>query len=192
MSRSWWSVALQWAAWAVAMALVMGWLARSRMRARAGSGAPALRHPPGILAIGLVGFALFAGITVISNVYPNRTTTWWTTAVFAGFALMNAVLIADYFRSRHALIEGGLDYGRLVGGRGRLRWADVTRVRYAPGMKWFKVETAAGRAARVSATMTGLPQFAEAVLRHVRPAAIEAETHAVLEATARGNPPPVW
>jgi hypothetical protein len=40
--------------------------------------------------------------------------------------------------------------------------------------------------------MTGLPEFAEAVLRHVPPSTIQAETYAILQATARGNPPPVW
>jgi hypothetical protein len=169
------------------MVPVTGWLARSRLRARSPSG-----HPPSILVVGLAGFALFAGITVLSPLHSNKTTTWWTTATFVGFALASAALIAAYFRSRHTLVEGGLDYRRLVGGRGRLRWADVTRVGYAPGMKWFTIETAAGRAARVSATMTGLPEVADAVLCHVPPSAIEAQTHSILQATVRGSPPPVW
>jgi hypothetical protein len=64
------------------MAIVMGWLARSRLRARPASDTRRLVHPASTLIVGLVAFAFFAGLAVVSNVVPNKTTTWWTTAVF--------------------------------------------------------------------------------------------------------------
>lgn len=106
--------------------------------------------------------------------------------------MLNGVLIADYFLSRHALVDGGLDYGSLTGRRGSFKWAEVTRVHYAPFMKWFKLEAGSGRVARISSMMTGLPAFAEAVLAYVPQSAIDDDTRSVLQATAEGNPPQVW
>jgi hypothetical protein len=192
MNTSWWMSVVQWTLWGLLMTLAMGWVARSRLRARLPAAQGRLQHPPSILVVGLGGFAFFFGLAVLSNVYANETTTWATTSVFLGFALLSGLLVADYFLARHMLVEGGLDYGRLTGRRRRLAWTDVTRVRYAPALKWFKIQTAEGRVARVSASMTGLPAFAEAVLRDVPPAAIDADTHAVLRAAAAGDLPPVW
>src|SRR5262245_61275729 len=105
-----WIRALQWPLWGVLMALVMGWVARSRHRSRPASDQRELRHPPSTLILGLVCFIFFAGIAIVSNVFPNKTTTWWTTAIFIGFALMAVPMISDYFLSRHKVSEDGLAY----------------------------------------------------------------------------------
>jgi hypothetical protein len=174
------------------MTLVMGWVARSRNRARPVAEARLLRHPPSTLIIGMAGFIFFFGVAVVSNVFPNKTATLLTTSVFVGFSLLSTVAIADYFLARHELLDGGMSYGRLLGSRGSLKWNEVCRIRYAPVMKWFEIELASGEVARVSAMLTGLPAFARAVLLHVPPGTIDAETLAVLQATADGNPPKVW
>ena len=54
--------AVQWIVWSVLMALVMGWLARSRSRSRAASDAALLYHPTSTLIVGLVVGGLFARI----------------------------------------------------------------------------------------------------------------------------------
>ena len=192
MDQPWWTSAVQWAIWGVAMALVMGWVARSRHRARPSAEARRLAHPPSTLIIGLVAFAFFAGIAILSNVYANKTTTWWTTAIFVGFALLALPMIVDYFVAHHEVSEAGLSYGRLSGRRKHLEWSDVVRVRYAPVMKWFRVETRSGDVARISAMLVGLPEFARLVLAHAPPGVIDRETLPVLEATAAGRPPSVW
>ncbi len=192
MSQPWWAAAVQWAIWGVLMAVVMGWVARSRLKTRPRSDARRLAHPPSTLVIGLVTFVFFAGIAIISNVYANRTTTWWTTAIFVGFALLAVPMILDYFLARHEVSEDGLSYGRLSGPRGYLGWSELRRVRYAPVMKWFRLETRSGHVARISAMLIGLPEFARLVLAHAPPDAVDPETFEILEATASGNPPPVW
>src|SRR5438046_4320575 len=53
-SNSW----LQWTLWAVIMSLVMGCVARSRMRPRPACCDQQLRHPVSTLIIGLAGFLL--------------------------------------------------------------------------------------------------------------------------------------
>jgi hypothetical protein len=150
-----------------------------------------LAHPPSTLIIGLVVFGLFAGIAVVSNVSANRTTSVFATAVFVGFAALALWLVADYFVGRHEVTDDGMSHGSLIGRR-QLKWAEVSGVRYSPTMKWFRLQTRSGRAARVSAMLVGLPEFARLVLEKVPATAIDAETRPVLEATATGHPPSVW
>jgi hypothetical protein len=64
-----------------------------------------LVHPPSTLIIGVVVFLFFAGIATISNVFANKTVTWWTTAVFVGFALLSLAMVADYFLGHHQVSE---------------------------------------------------------------------------------------
>jgi hypothetical protein len=184
--------ALQWIVWFVVMTLVMGWLARNRLRARPLSDSRRLVHPPSTLLVGLVVFLFFAGIAVVSNVVANRTTTWWTTTFFSGFALLSLTMVADYFLARHEMSEDGLSYGSMTGRRGYLRWSDLRRVNYSSGMKWFRLETRSGAVARISAMLVGLPEFARLLLTHAPGDAISPDTLPVLEATAAGHPPPVW
>ena len=101
-------------------------------------------------------------------------------------------MVADYCLGHHHLSEEGLSYGRLTGRRGYLRWADLRRVKYAPAMKWFRLETQSGDVARISAMLIGLPEFARLLLAHAPPHAIDGETLVILQATADGNPPSVW
>lgn len=174
------------------MAAAMAWLARSRLKARPSADSRRLHHPSSTLIVGLACFVFFAGIAVISNVYANRTTTWWTTAIFVGFAAMAVPVILDYFRARHDVSDEGLSYGSMLGGRGYFRWSELHRVHYAPVLKWFRLETREGKVARISAMLVGLPEFARVVLRRAPPGAIDDETLQVLRATALGNPPPLF
>jgi hypothetical protein len=50
--RPWWAVLLQWTVWGVVMALVMGWLGRSRLRRLEHTEAGVLRHPRSTLVMG--------------------------------------------------------------------------------------------------------------------------------------------
>jgi len=192
MNNAWWAPIVQWTLWGIATALVMGWVAKGRNKARPASEVRRLVHPASTLIIGVIAFTFFAGIAVVSNVFANSTTTWWTTATFTGFALFSLVLIADYFFARHVVSEAGLSYGRFLGSRGYLRWTEVSQVKYAQGMKWFRLQTHSGSVVRVSAMLVGLPEFAKVLLAHTSPGAIDRETLAILEATASGNPPRVW
>jgi hypothetical protein len=91
-SDSW----LQWTLWAIIMSLIMGWVARSSRQPRAAGYARRLQHPPSTLIIGLVCFLFFTGIAIVSNVFANATTTWLTTTVFVGFALLALPIVGDY------------------------------------------------------------------------------------------------
>lgn len=129
MKDAWWIPFAQWTLGAVVMTAVMGWLSRSRLPPRPLAQARRLVRPRSTLVLGLVGVSFFGGIAVLSNVYANKTTTWRTTAIFVGFALMSAAMIADYFFARHQVSEAGMGYGRMLGARGYLRWSDLRRVR---------------------------------------------------------------
>ena len=62
-----------------------------------------LTIPPSTLIVGMAGFGIFAAITIVSNVYSNETTTWWTTGIFVAFAAMAVPMILDYFRARRGI-----------------------------------------------------------------------------------------
>jgi small-conductance mechanosensitive channel len=183
---------LQWTLWTIIMSLIMGWVARSRQRPRPARYVRRLQHPPSTLTIGLAGFLFFAAIAVISNMFANATTTWLTTTVFVGFALLALPILGDYFAARHEVSEEGLRYGRLFGTGGHIRWADLKSVRYSAAMKWFRLESQSGTVVRVSVMLMGLPVFAQLLLVHAPPEAIDSKTVSVLQMTAEGNPPSVW
>src|SRR5438045_8259992 len=157
------------------MSLVMGWVARSRMRPRPACCDQQLRHPVSTLIIGLAGFLLFAAIAVISNVFSNKTTSWWTTAIFLGFALLALLalpVVGDYFAARHEVSREGLLYGRLLGDGGFLCWDELSSVRFSSSMKWFRLETQSGKVVRVSVMLMCLLVFAQMIVTYARSAAI--------------------
>jgi hypothetical protein len=183
---------LQWMLWGLLMSLVMGWVARSRSRPTPAGSSQRLQHPTSTLVIGLACFLLFAAIAVISNVFANATTSWKTTTVFVGFALLALPILGDYFAARHEASEEGLRYGRLVGSGGYMPWTELKSVRFSEAMKWFRLESQSGKVVRLSVLLMGLPTFAQLVLAHAPPQSIEKNTLPVLQITAEGNPPSVW
>lgn len=193
MSREWWVPIVQWTLWGLVMAVVMGWVAKARLRKRATADRYLLVHPLSTLLIGAAGAAFFFGIAIISNtVGKNPTATIWTTLAFVAFGLASMPMIADYFFARHRLTEEGIHYGRMLGQRGSLPWSQVKRLRFAPVMKWFVLDSASGARVRISALLMGLPEFARLALLHVPPTAIDTNTQIVLLETEQGRPPSVW
>jgi hypothetical protein len=142
--------------------------------------------------LGLVCFVFFAGAAIVSNVFRNHTTTWWTTSIFVGLALLSFPMISDYFIARCKVSEDGLAYRKITGAARYLRWSELSHVRYATGMKWFRLETKSGDVARISAMLMGLPEFAGLLLAHTPKDAIDDDALPVLQATAAGNAPSVW
>jgi hypothetical protein len=189
--RAWWATAIQWAVWLGATTLVMGWLARSRLRPH-GLNAGVLEHPASTLIIGVVCTLFFCALAVLSFLFPGRTGSGLVSLTFVGFALLGVLLIVDYVRVRHSLQPGGLHYTPLLSPTWTIRWDEVTRIRYSQAAKWFRIDTVGGRVVRVSAMLTGLPEFAKTVLREVPPSRIDANALPILEQTAAGNPPPIW
>jgi hypothetical protein len=190
--RPWWATALQWTLWGLLMSLLMGWLAKSRFGARPTSHARRLAHPPTTLIMGAVCFLFFAGLAIVSNGVPNETTTWWTTSIFVGFAILSAPIVVDYFMANHQVSEDGLAYRKLVGTRKYLRWSDLRDVRYASLMKWFRLETRSGDVARIAIMLMGLSEFARLLLENAPDDVIESGTLHILQATAQGHPPSLW
>lgn len=186
-----WGQVIQWAIWGLLMSLTMRWLAKGRRKQRPPAESRILLLPVGILVVGLVCSMVFIGALVLSNVYGNRTTTWWTTAIFAAFALLGLYLVASYFLERHEVSDEGLAFGRVFGKRLYLRWKEVRHVQYSKNMQWFRVETDKGDVARVSAMLMGLPEFAKLALANVPRKAVELRTLPVLQATADNRLPGV-
>ncbi len=189
--RPWWAVALQWAAWGAVMTLVMGWLSRSRAAVPRGTDG-LLQQPRSTLVIGWVCTLFFAALAGLSRAFPGQNPTIWSTVAFLLFSAGGLVLVAEYHRGRHRLTPEGLRYGKLLGRGGLARWDQVIEVCYSDAAKLFRLETSDGRVIRVSAMLTGLPDFASAALDNVSEGAIDRRAHEMLEATRRGELPSIW
>jgi len=193
MQDTWWQSLVRWTLWGAAMALIMGWVSRNRLKPRPEDEARLLRHPISTLVIGVVGTVFFFGLAIISNtIGQNRTATVWTTLCFVGLGLMSAPMILDYVHGRHQVSEDAIAYGRLFGRRGVMRWADVRRIRFSPGMKWFVLEDQQRTRVRISVMLMGLPEFARLALARVPPEALDDRARTLLTETSLGRPPRVW
>jgi hypothetical protein len=174
------------------MSAVMGWLARARTSPGAPHDSRTLAHPRSTLIVGLVCTGFFLLLAVWSFLFPGKTGSPVISLFFLGFAALGAPLILDYRNARHVLTHDGLQYGKLFGGGGRMRWTEVRELRYSQSAKWFRLQLADGRVVRISAMLRGLPEFAAAALAQVSPAAIGEDAPVVLQATAQGELPRVW
>ena len=182
---------IQWAIWAAAMSLVMGWLARSRQQPPAGHAQGTLVHPRTTLVIGVVCALIFVALALASAIFPGTTGSVWVTLLFLAFASLGALIILEYQRARHTVTPEGIHYGRLFGQGGFLPWKNIQTLHYSASAKWFRLQGPQG-VARLSAMLVGLPQFAQLALANVSPQAIDPPTRVVLEQTAAGHLPSIW
>ncbi|HEU5182004.1 MAG TPA: hypothetical protein VFW45_14540, partial [Candidatus Polarisedimenticolia bacterium] len=120
--RPWWAPVLQWGLWAVIMALVMGYLARRRSAPRPPEDAGKLAHPVSTLIIGLGCGGFFLAIALLCFLFPGKTGAPALSLFFVGFALLGLPLVLDYRNARHMLLADGMQFGRMLGGRGVLKW----------------------------------------------------------------------
>ena len=151
-----------------------------------------LRHPRSTLVVGVVCSGFFLALAVLSSLFPGKDGSPAISLLFVGFACLGAPLIVEYYRVVHRLEEGGLRYTPLISSPSFMPWTDVKSVRYAPSMKWFRIEGRDGRIVRVSVMLMGLPEFARVLLSEVPELRIDPAARVLLEQTAEGHPPSVW
>jgi hypothetical protein len=187
-NRDWWAALIPGGG-ALLTGLVTALIAASRKRGPAVDHPGRLQHPPSTLMIGVLVLGAFLGLATLAELADNGTSGPFVSAAFASFGVLGLLTILEYYRARHELTVDGLDFGRLLGPRGSLKWRDVTRLTYSRGMRWFRIETAAGEVAHVSAMLTGLPEFARAVLEQVPSYALDGSTREVLQACVQGELP---
>ena len=189
----WWTSLLQPLLWSVLMAVTMSWLARSRLRSRAGQGPDVLRLPHSILVVGLAGAIFMAALGVLSMVYLD-TAGWLVFAgvIFFGVSLGFLWMLVEYFLAWNRVEPNGLRYHPAFGRAGFLLWRDVTRLSYSKTLGWFRLESVGGAVVRVSILETALPTFASAAIANVPTARIDSDARPVIERTAAGEPPSLW
>jgi len=189
METPWWLTLVQWAAFPVLTALAFGAMEASRSGKHESS---TLRQPFSVLLLGTVCALFFGGLLYISDtIGKNETTTAWTNACFAGFALIGLLLVAFYFTDRHRISPTELTFATITGLRKTMRWSDIVEARYSPSMKWFRIEDREGAVARINAMLMGLPQFAGHVLRYAPAVAIDDDTRQMLLDVEAGHLPPL-
>ncbi len=148
-----------------------------------------MQYPPTMLAVGMLLLGIFLALLGLLTFNANGTPDPIVGAATAGCAVLGILIVAAYWRSWHELTPDGLEFGRLLGSRGSLRWRDVTHISYSRGMHWFRIETASGDAVRVSTLLTGLPEFARTVLQQVPGYAFASGTREALQGYVQGQMP---
>ena len=124
-AKPWWAMTLQWALWSLWMTAMMSWLGRSRLRRRSSADANTLYHPRSTLILGVACLVVFVAFTlffVVVALASKVTAMGWGTALFAGFALLSASSVLDYFMAFHRISDDGLAYRGMFGRTGSLRW----------------------------------------------------------------------
>jgi hypothetical protein len=188
--REWWERLIP-AAGVLLTSLITALAAALRKRAQPVAPPARMQYPPSVRASGAFVLAvlimLAAAFAVSAGHRPDGPLV---AGVFAAFGALALLLILGSVRVWHVLTADGLEFGRLLGRRGSLRWRDVTRLTYSKGMQWFRIETASGEVVRISAILTGLPEFARVVLAQVPSYAIDADAREALQAyTIKGGSP---
>jgi Domain of unknown function (DUF4034) len=187
--RPWWAALIQIAGPALLTSLVTVWMAASRKRAPTPQSAGRMQHRPSTLVVAALAVWFFLALAVLALFYGNGSGNPIVIAVLAGIGALGLLMMLGYYHARHELTADGLNFGRLLGPRGSLRWRDVTRISYSRGMRCFRIETGSGEVVRIPAMLTGLPEFARAVLEQVPSYAIDDRTREALQACARGELP---
>lgn len=189
MSKPVWLLMAQAAGWAISLALIAAWMARSRERRAAAEHLDVLRHPPSTLIVGCLGGGLFLALALWSVLVAAEEVTWRVRGGFLGGALLGGVTVAMFFRVEHRAGPDGLAYRPLIGRAGFLHWRDVRAIGYSELRSCFRIETRDGRTVRISVLLRGLPGFARWALAGISPENIEPETRSLLEATREGRLP---
>jgi len=189
--RPWWSYALQWAAWLVAMVLVAWCFARARRAARPSGTALVLVHPPTTLITGLVGMAFFGMLAVLSGYYVEAD-QWWVPVGFMVFVLMSAATLGEALRVRHELTDTGIAYQGMLRRYEQIHWNEIVSVRWSPTLKWLVVTTRDGRVMRFSGMLNGLESLARTLAARVPAITVDEETARMIADAREGRVPNVW
>jgi len=190
---SWWESIILCAIMGIVTAIVMGWLAKSRLRPRPESESRKLVYPPAYFSLGAGVFLFFAFLAIVSFLdLPDPKEGHFVSWLFAGAAaLLGLPFILTYFFSHHEVSEEGMSFGRMFGKREALKWSEVVRVEYSAGLERFDIETRSREIFHVDSQLVGLPEFARLVLAHVSQFSIELHTLPILKATADGKLPEI-
>jgi len=177
--------------WLASMALVMGWLARTRLQSTAPPGdRVVLRMPMSVLILSFICVTMFSAFAVLSFASPTGGPL--VSAGFAAFAALGAALAYVSIAHRCELLPDGLAYRSFLGARRRAAWPEIVQVRYVRSMQWFVIRLRDGRVLRLSAMLTGLPFLAQALLQHLQPDIIAPDSLALIRDAAAGRLPSIW
>jgi TPR repeat protein len=187
-NREWWTVLIP------AVGLIPGLLAALAAANRKRTGAAVehagrLQQPPSTLALGVLLLGLALALAILSMFHDNDTAAPIFNGVLGLLGVLAMSMIVAYYRAWYELTAAGLDFGRFLGRRGSIKWRDITCITYSRAMRWFRIETASGEVVRISAMLTGLPEFARAVLEQVPSYAIDGTTREALHAFVQGELP---
>lgn len=186
--RPWWTYVLQWIIWFIFMVLIVGWFGRSRSKSRPAGQSKHLVYPKSILIVYVISFIFWTAIVIFSNVFRNETTTWLTTTLFAGLALLCLWLTLEVILTHFEVSAEGLLGRKLTGQKVILKWEEIKSIRFELYKGQFRLESNNGLVMRISVGLMGLEVFAQHALKFCPAEAIDRRTRIALESPNMGNP----
>jgi hypothetical protein len=189
--RPWWAAVLQWTLWAVAMSLVMAWLARSRMRPAAQSrSGTELRNPTSVLILGVVCSGFFGALAAWSYGSPSGGPR--IALFFVLFALLGVYLIYAYVTDWNEVRSDGVAFKSVRRGMRFAAWDEIVEITYTGWAQWLVLRLRDGTRFRLSMLVVGAQIAADALLRNVEGDVINKDAREMLERASRGDLPRLW
>lgn len=118
-----------------------------------------LEYPQRILIIGILCTSFFLFVTVVSNLFPNETTSWKTTTIFIFFSLLGVYIIIDFMRSKFSVTSSVIIYKNLFFKTSEVSWNDIEEVDFSKINSCFILKTKDKKRIRVSLLLKGIGEF---------------------------------
>jgi hypothetical protein len=104
--------------------------------------------------VAFVGFAMSA-FFYDRNVWEDPTELWSVVGLIAGFGLAAVYCFGEFFATRGAYDDNGIDFHTPWTGRKTERWDDLNEVAFNSQASWFVLTFRSGRKVRISTLIGG-------------------------------------
>jgi hypothetical protein len=114
------------------------------------------------------------GIALLGLRFPPKSGEGWIPwALALGFAALLAPVALEVFGVGHRIDDEGIERRTPWRRHLRIRWKDITEVRYSAAAQWFVLRGSKGETVRLPIYLSGLGTFAEHVVAHVPDAVLD-------------------
>lgn len=118
-----------------------------------------LEYPRRILISGILCTSFFLIVTVVSNLFPNQTTTWETTTGFLFFSSLGVYIIIDFMRSKFSVTSSAIKYRNSFFKTTEVSWNDIEEVDFSRINSCFILKTRDKKRIRFSLLLQGIGEF---------------------------------
>lgn len=94
------------------------------------SGYPVIMKLPAVyLWVGGICSVIFTGFTIMSHIYSNETSSWWTDLIFLSFAFLGFFIIYMQKTWEMKIYEDHIKYKNAIGRKYEIRFSDIKLIK---------------------------------------------------------------